>query len=533
MPYPTSSTSSTERTGHGARRGESQRQRYASFSRAYHPVSKLTRPAGNSSHASAASIHILDDDSILYLFYLYRPAIFDGDDSDDTRPIGGKGWKREQWWYKLAQVCQRWRMLILGSASYLGLFLVCTNGTPVAEMLVHSPSLPLVIDYYPENGDLTAEDEYGIILALEKRDRVCRIRLGTHIPQLQKLIMAIDGEYPVLEYLIIIPSRLDRSNPRIPSKALMLPETFQAPHLRHLTLKSCALPVESRFLTTAVGLVTLCLIMGHPSAYFQPDTLLQWISFMPQLETLVFRIFTNDDVEKQLILHTPIVTRITLPNLRLLAFTGPSAYLEVVVCQITTPCLQKLIIHFPIQMTFSVPHLLQFMESTNNLRFNNAEFMFSQGEVCLEVYPPEDAEMYALSMHVHCLPLELQAYFMAQIFNLPTSQIFSTVQHLTLKYKIHGSFEEHNEVVCSKWDNLLRLFSNVKTLHVNDVLGRESSRILQLDDGVRPLELLSELQELTYSGSADTGGASSSFPRFVIPLSRGSMPGLSIFDLLT
>ena len=39
-------------------------------------------------------------------------------------------WVGKNWWYKLAHVCQRWQELILGSAFYLGLSLVCRKGTP-------------------------------------------------------------------------------------------------------------------------------------------------------------------------------------------------------------------------------------------------------------------------------------------------------------------------------------------------------------------------------------------------------------------
>ncbi|KAI0276410.1 hypothetical protein BGY98DRAFT_986246, partial [Russula aff. rugulosa BPL654] len=53
--------------------------------------------------------------------------------------VGRGYWVEERWWYRLAHVCQRWRNLILGSATYLGLCLVCTYGTPVADMLAHSP----------------------------------------------------------------------------------------------------------------------------------------------------------------------------------------------------------------------------------------------------------------------------------------------------------------------------------------------------------------------------------------------------------
>jgi len=77
--------------------------------------------------------------------------------------------------------------------SYLGL---CT---PVADILAHSPPPPLVIDYHDH--DITAGDEEAIILAFEQRERVRRIRL--HIPVLN-LVMTVDGECPILEYLILV-----------------------------------------------------------------------------------------------------------------------------------------------------------------------------------------------------------------------------------------------------------------------------------------------------------------------------------------
>jgi hypothetical protein len=105
---------------------------------------------GNSPHT--ASIDILDDDSLLNIFYLYRSFLL-GEDDDDDAPLFGEneGWGRGHWWLKLSHVCPRWRNLILASSSYLGLCLVCTKGTPVADMLAHSPPLPLVVDYNHKN----------------------------------------------------------------------------------------------------------------------------------------------------------------------------------------------------------------------------------------------------------------------------------------------------------------------------------------------------------------------------------------------
>ena len=467
---------------------------------------------GNSLHIP--SIHILDDDSLLHIFWLYRPFILGENEPDNAlndRLTGGeRSWVGERWWFKLAHVCQRWRNVILGRSSYLGLSLVCTKGTPVADMLAHSPPFPLVIDFYHFR-DITVEDEEGIMFAFKQRDRVRRVRLRMPVTSLhlQELIMAIDEEYPILEFLLISPWIGDEKT------NLVLPETFYAPRLRHLVLVGFAIPIGCRLLTSAVGLVTLCLRMDDLSAYFHPDTLLHWLSFMPQLETLVILFLfavPNRDVERQL-RHTPIATPITLSNLRYFKFQGVvSSYLEAVVRRITTPRLEKFEIHFFNQLTFSVQRLLQFMSTTENLKFETAEFNFAIGQVYVRIYPHEQADdMYALSISIGGDHLDWQVSSVAQIFN-SLSQAFASVEHLTFNHWEHyTSSEEHNEVDRTEWRKLLSSFSKVKTFRINDGLIKEISRCLELDDGEPPLELLPELQELTYSGSDNIGAGFTSF----------------------
>jgi hypothetical protein len=189
-----------------------------------------------------ASIHILDDYSLLNVFYLYRPFLLGEDeDNENNRLFGGNGgWERGRWWYKLAHVCRRWRNIVLGSAAYLDVSLVCTNGTPVTDMLANSPPLPLVIDYYlDEDDDITGEDEEGAILALKQYDRVRRVRLDMPPTSLQKFITIMDEEYPILEHLIIMCLYKGKTT------ILTFPETLQAPHLHHLALVGFALPIGS------------------------------------------------------------------------------------------------------------------------------------------------------------------------------------------------------------------------------------------------------------------------------------------------
>jgi hypothetical protein len=310
----------------------------------------------------------------------------------------------------------------------------------------------------------------------------------------------MDEEYPILEYLIICHPVEDWTT------MLTFPETLQAPHLRHLLLYSFALPIGFRLPTTSVGLVTLCLFMINPSTYFHPNTLLQWLSFMPQLETL-FMSFEFADRSRHVggqFTHTAIPTPVTLPNLRHFRFYGFTAYLEAILHRISAPRLENLRITFFNQLTFSVPRLLYFMDTTENLRFKTARFEFSDKNVEVNVYPYEEAEMYALRIAINCRHLDWQVSSAAQIFSA-LGPVFSAVDHLTFEHKEHSrSSEEHNEVDRTKWRKLLSSFRNVKTLRIAKGLVEELTRCLESDDGELPLEVLPELQELTYSGSGDT-----------------------------
>jgi hypothetical protein len=376
-------------------------------------------------------------------------------------------------------------------------------------MLAHSPPLPLIIDYHLDGGsDFTAEDQDGAILSLKQYDRVHRVRFRMPATSLQKLVVAIDDEYPILEYLIIFYAIEDRST------ILTLPETLQAPHLRHLMMVGFALPTRVRLLTNVVGLTTLCLVMVNPSTYFHPNTLLRWLAFMLQLETLMFGFgspVSNREVERKF-MHSSITTPpVILPNLLVFGFKSVTSYFEQIIHRITAPRVEKLEVELFNQLTYSIPRLLHFVNTTETLRFKSSKFKFSDEVVNVKVFPHEEAEIYALSITVDCWHLDWQVSSAAQIFNA-LSPVFSAVEHLTLEHEIHSrSSEEHNEADLTDWHKLLSSFRNVKTFHIAKGLVEELSTCLQLDEGGHPSEFLPELQELTYSESPNTGDAFTSF----------------------
>jgi hypothetical protein len=459
-------------------------------------------------------IHIIDDDSFLIIFNFCRPVLIDEDKEDDRHILQGGNWTRERWWYKLAQVCQRWRHLVLASAPYLDLCLVCTHGTPVADMLAHSPPLPLIVDYlydhikgshgimdYLDN-KVAAEDKEGVALALQHRNRVRRIRLQMPASIMEWFIAAIDGEFPVLEYLYFGP-------PPNYMPTLMFPETFQAPRLRHILLNT-AIPIGSPLLITCVGLVTLSLQDVHRSAYFSPNNLLQRLSPMLHLETLRISLdspIPNWEIGRQLLL-TPITTTVTLPNLRWFGFGGPNAYLEALLLHITAPLLEKFQVLFLDPRTFRVSYLLQFMSAAENLslRFGSVKFRFYDDMVDVWAYPRKGIRKCYFYMRLHNYPIQQQLLDTAQIFRALRA-LRSPVEHLDLETKSY--------IVTSagptQWRDFLGTFGSVKSLLAGHRLVGDISRSFRLDEGESPTVLLPELKELSYSYSATSPDAGDVF----------------------
>jgi len=390
---------------------------------------------------------------------------------------------------------------MLESASYLGLRLLCTYGTPIAKMLEHSPPLPIIIDYIDDCRDIAAEEKV-IVLALRRHDRVRHIRLRTSALNMIKLLVTVDQEFPILEYLYIEPLTYD-------DVGLTLPESFKAPSLRHLVLVNIAIRLGSPLLTTAVGLVTLSLQYIPPSISCRPDELLQRLSFLPQLETLGITFYSpvfNRGVEWQLS-HAPFTTHVTLPNVRWFGFEGDSAYWEALLPRMTTPLLEKFQIRFSTELTLALPNLAQFMSATHKLRFGSAKLGFYIKGAILWVYPPESAKTYALSVAIRCGHLDLQVSSAVQIFNA-LRPVLSAIVGLTLEYgRDTVSPDWHNEADRRQWRELLGSFGNMRALHVPNSLIEQLSASLQTDDEESPTDLFPELEELSYSGDLSAGDA--------------------------
>jgi hypothetical protein len=482
-----------------------------SRSRSHSPTHESIELTSDSPDLVAAPIYTLNDDVLLNIFYIFQlDILYEEQDQAGTRTLY---WSRHRWWYKLAQVCQWWRKLIFASPSRLNLHLFFTNGAPVADMLMHSPPLPLVISYTDRHRMITAEDEENIQLALQYGDRVHHINLVLPASSLQRLIMAINGQFPILDRINIISSTINT--------ALDLPRTFRAPLLHTFALRTASLPIGSPLLTTTVGLVILVLEDIPSSAYFPPSHILTRLSLMHQLEKLVIRFHSplpSSDIEPQLS-DASVMAHITLPNLRFFFFRGVSAYLERLLARIRAPLLSNFEIVFFNQLTFTIPHFSQFMRTTEILEFSAVQLNFSDfGFFLNREYPGSVGLFY---MRVIGRDLDWQVSCAVQILSA-LSPVLSVTGKLTITHTtFDGSSEWHNEVSRTQWRELLRPFSNVGTLRVQNELVKELSRSLHSEDEEESLDLLSNLTELQCSGGSNDSDA---FKPFIEERQGGCRP---------
>jgi hypothetical protein len=449
-------------------------------------------------------IYTLDEDALLNIFHTL--GLYFIDRCDDV--VFRANWDRARWWYKPAQVCRRWRNLILASPVRLNLHLVCTYGTPVADMLACSHHLPLVIDYLDRDRERTTEDDDGILLAFQHCDRVRRIGLVVPATNLLRPLIAMAGRFPILERLYI---RSRTGN----DTSLMLPTMLQAPSLRGLALSCLALPPGSPLLTTSTSLVILVLERIPPSAYFPPSHLLAWLSSLTQLQTLSIG-FTYpapaNDAEGKL-LHTQTMADVSLPNLRSLFFHGSNAYLEALLARLDTPQLEILHVWFYCQSTFNSPHLSQFTSTMQKFRLRTAQLHFYPSEVVFIAPKTSERDWAPLRVQITCTHLDWQVASAVQVFRA-FATILSVVERLALKHYDDDPWERHrdNDVDSMQWRELLRPFRNVKTLSVADTLVGELSESLRLSNGESSLEwLLPELRELRYAGGDRAGEAFAPF----------------------
>jgi hypothetical protein len=377
-------------------------------------------------------------------------------------------------------------------AFHLGMHILCTHGTPAVDSLDHLPPLPLFINYRDTATTISQHDESAMSHALLLWDRVRHIDL--HLPPriLHNKLLLMDDAFSMLDTLSLSSSTKEDTS-------LVLPKTFHAPNLRHLTLLGINLPERLRLLSSTVSLVTLVLTDIRASGYFSPRPLVAHLWSLLHLEELSigFSIPIPGPGDERVLLDNPR-TPLTLRSLKRFRFRGVSAYLECLLAQITAPLLERLDITLFNQIAIELPHLSHLLNTTETFKLPAATVFFGNEVSIITDHDLTQRQEGPFTLRVRCKELDWQIDCIAQICCALRSTLFD-VQKLKLGYD--GSMMpikwEDGEIDGTTWHELLRSFIGVNGLRICEALSKELSRALQvyelsLDPGLLPC--LQEIQ---------------------------------------
>ena len=366
------------------------------------------------------------------------------------------------------------------------------NGSPSIDTLSHLPPLPLVIDYSDITRTITVgrKDVENMRFGLQEHGHVRQVSLRAPSSRLHMWLEPMDKLFPRLEDLSLLSTTTEEM-------MLILPDTFQAPNLRHLALHGISLSKELPLLSSAIALSTLSLTHVGASFYFPPGHLISHLQSLPYLEELSigFAIPIPLPSSERELLPPPILP-VTLPTLRQLTFRGVDVYLDNLVAQINTPLLERLNLTLFFDLAFTLVNLTEFIHRTEGLECLVTQVIFSKDGASIYAGSYEQSGVGQLSFHVSCEPLDWLIDSATQVCSA-LGDVLLAVQELTLDLDVDGMPSDWETTLDSTmWLELLLPFIGVKKLHIGSSLAREVSQALESDDGGLVSELLPDLQEL-------------------------------------
>jgi hypothetical protein len=386
-------------------------------------------------------------------------------------------------WDTLVHVCKRWRSVVFSSPRRLDLQLFCTDRRPSKKLLDIWPPLPICIHASFHGGKSPLRGVTNLMAALEQQNRVRGIWILGIPNSLLKTSVAMKS-FPALTTLILV------SNDE---RAPVLPDSFlggSAPRLRTLYLEGIPFPGLGKLLLSTTGLVTLSLRDIPHSGYISSEAMVASLSTLTRLEQLGLGFRSPRSQADRENRHPSPLTRVVLPALIELYFSGDSEYWEDIMSRIDAPLLAAVGITFFNQLVFDTPQLRHFISRTGIFRAPNcARIYFFDGYVSVKPFQ-------TLSLRISCKPSDWQLSSLSQFYN---SAIFPlpTLEHLEINNP-RKDWEGNMENI--QWLELLRLFPSVKDLILSEKSFRLVAPALNELNGESVVEVLPTLKNIIIQG---------------------------------
>ncbi|KAH8996487.1 hypothetical protein EDB86DRAFT_2829149 [Lactarius hatsudake] len=227
--------------------------------------------------ARYTSTDTLGDDILLSICNYYRL------DDENNRNI-------RLGWCKLTHVCRGWRRLVHDSASYLGMHILCTNGTPTVATLDHLSFLPLVVDYQDVSATIDTQDKLT-----EDRNLILPTTFLALNPRHLTLVLGVD----------------------LPKELLLLTSTVS---LIILTLTNTRVSALPQLEELSIG---FSILLPRPSAERELLVTLETLVTVHTLKRLTFQ-GTSAHLESLIARHTaPLLEQLSITLFNQVAFTLP------------------------------------------------------------------------------------------------------------------------------------------------------------------------------------------------------------------
>jgi hypothetical protein len=456
--------------------------------------------------AGRVTFNILPDDVLLHIFFIdgqdYCESPLTFIEREDLARVGRLPWK----WHRLVHVCRRWRSIVFSSPDYLDLRLVCGPMTPI-ELTGIWPPLPIIITNSFDRHMFRNHEDYDFDAAMVHPNRVREIWLFDLTRSFfQRLASAtqIQEQFPALTYLTL--DYID-SHP-----ASALPDEFlggSAPLLQYLGLHRIPFPALPKLLLSATHLVRLVLSSIPHSGYFSPETIVNALAGMTNLETLFIKFESPLSRPHRERRHPPPLVHTVLPALTRCQFKAVSEYLEDFVSRIDAPLLESISIVFFHQLIFDIPQLAQFMRRSTRIPEPKEVHVKFDYTVHVDTLPRRQL-FYDSGLKISCRDLDWQLSSLVQVFLPFIPSINMVVEHLYIYEQVNEVRDQpQHDIENMQWLEIFYPFTAVKNLYLSEKCVPYIVPALQELVGGKPMEVLPTLQNLILEGFEPSGASRS------------------------
>ena len=464
---------------------------------------------------SCATAQTLPDDILLEIFKYHRLTF-----------LRSGPWK----WYRLAQVCRRWRFVIFTYPRLLHLCIfVSTNTNPIREIPDFWPvDLPVILWY---RSLLSVEDEENIFDMLKNPGRICEMDIDMTCFLLEKCASLLEESFPALEYLRL-GSQRTASCSRGLRGALLFPDNFlvnSAPRLRVVHLQNTVFPTLLRLLSTSKRLVSLQLEHIPAERIFTAQDLAVGLSATPQLEFL--KIGIHGALVHRSSRENELAPRTVLPALLQLQYMGGSSYLDDFASRINTPNIEQIEAtfagDFDVYNTHELCGLFARVEELESSRRHTTHIRFFEESVVFEHQFTRSTTSSPVSFRVRLADpdwLHSNIVFVRQIcLGFQSVGIMHKVTQVEIE-RFSAPSSRDREVDIDSWLSLFHALSSVKRLLVvGTLVSIVISALVQVSGDATVEKILPALRDLHLP---DEPGTSADIEPFVTARKSYGLPVL-------